>query len=86
MLESTPSASLLILMIMLLMSINDHLGPHTVDRFACSYNTKLIMAANSGVSDRVFQRHGRWKSAQSKDMYVDDDLDQRLSVSKFLGL
>lgn len=44
------------------------------------------MAANRGVSDRVFQRHGRWKSAQSKDMYVDDDLDQRLSVSKFLGL
>jgi len=44
------------------------------------------MAANSGVRDRVFQRHGRWKSAQSKDMYVDDDRDQRLSVSKFLGL
>ena len=44
------------------------------------------MAANSGVNDRVFQRHGRWKSAQSKDMYVDDDLDRRLSVSKFLGL
>ena len=44
------------------------------------------MAANRGVSDRVFQRHGRWKSAQSKDMYVDDDLDQRLSFSKFLGL
>ncbi|XP_068738599.1 uncharacterized protein [Montipora capricornis] len=44
------------------------------------------MAANSGVSDRVFQRHGRWKSVQAKDTYVDDDLDQRLSVSKFLGL
>ena len=44
------------------------------------------MAANSGVSDRVFQRHGRWKSGQAKDIYVDDDLDQRLSVSKFLGL
>ena len=36
------------------------------------------MAANSGVSDRVFQRHGRWKSGQAKDIYVDDDLDQRL--------
>ncbi|XP_068716917.1 integrase/recombinase xerD homolog [Montipora capricornis] len=44
------------------------------------------MAANSGVSDRVFQRHGRWKSTKAKDIYVDDDLDQRLSVSKFLGL
>ena len=36
------------------------------------------MAANSGVSDRVFQRHGRWKSMQAEDIYVDDDLDQRL--------
>ena len=44
------------------------------------------MAANSGVSDRVFQRHSRWKSVQAKGTYVDDDLDQRLSVSKFLGL
>ena len=42
--------------------------------------------ANNGVSDRVFQRHGRWKSVQAKDTYVDDDLDQRLSVSKSLGL
>ena len=40
------------------------------------------MAANSGVSDRVFQKHGRWKSVQAKDIYVDDDLDQRLSLSK----
>ena len=44
------------------------------------------MAANSGVSDKVFQRHGRWKSTKAKDIYVDDDLGQRLSVSKFLGL
>lgn len=44
------------------------------------------MAANNGVNDRVFQRHGRWKSVQAKDIYVDDDLEQRLTVSKFLGL
>ena len=43
-------------------------------------------AANNGVSDRVFQRHGRWKSVQAKDTYVDDDLEKRLSVSKSLGL
>ena len=42
------------------------------------------MAANSGVSGRVFQRHGRRKSAQAKDIYVDDDLDQTLFVLKFL--
>ena len=52
------------------------------------------MAANNGVSDRVFQRHGRWKYMvagsicfwQAKNIYVDDDLNQRLSVSKSLGL
>ena len=44
------------------------------------------MAANSGVSDRVFERHGCWKSTKVKDIYVNDDLGQRLSVSKFLGL
>ena len=39
-----------------------------------------------GIFNFLFQSHGRWKSVQAKDTYVDDDLDQRLSVSKFLGL
>ena len=43
-------------------------------------------AANSGVSDRVFQRHGRWKSVAAKDGYVKDDMASRLAVSKSLGL
>ena len=43
-------------------------------------------AANSGVPDRVFQRHGRWKSATAKDWYVEDSTDVKLSVSKSLGL
>ena len=44
------------------------------------------MAANSCFIDKVFQRHGRWRSVQEKDMYVDDDLNRRFSASKFLGL
>ena len=44
------------------------------------------MAANNGVNDRVFQRPCRWKSVQAKDTYVDDNLEQRLVVSRFLGL
>ena len=32
------------------------------------------------------QRYGRWRSVQARNLYVDDDLDQRLAVSKFLGL
>ena len=43
-------------------------------------------AANSGVNDRVFQRHGRWKSVAAKDGYVKDDMSSRLTVSKFLEL
>ena len=41
---------------------------------------------NSGVSDRVFQRHGHWKSATAKDGYVKDSTDVKVSVSRSLGL
>ncbi|CAH3103585.1 unnamed protein product, partial [Pocillopora meandrina] len=34
------------------------------------------MIANNGVNDRVFQRHGCWKSVQAKDTNVDDDFEQ----------
>ena len=43
-------------------------------------------AANAGVPDRLFQRHGRWKSVSAKDGYVDDSLNSRLSVSMKLGI
>jgi integrase len=41
-------------------------------------------AANAGVSDRLFQRHGRWASISSKDGYIKDSLKARLSVSQAL--
>ena len=43
-------------------------------------------AAVAGVPDRVFKKHGRWKSENAKDGYVEDSLEQRLSVTKNLGL
>ena len=43
-------------------------------------------AANAGVPDRLFKRHGRWKSDRAKDGYVEDNLNVLLSVSKTLGL
>ena len=43
-------------------------------------------AANLGVKDRLFQKHGRWKSEKIKDVYVDEDLSSLLLVSKDLGL
>ena len=43
-------------------------------------------AANAGVSNRLFKRHGRWRSDNAKDGYVKDSLDNRLSVTRQLGI
>ena len=43
-------------------------------------------AVNARVPDRLFKRHGRWKSEITKDGYVNDSVQTRLSVSKQLGL
>ena len=43
-------------------------------------------AANAGVPDRFFKRHGRWRSENAKDGYVKDSLEERLKVSRNLGL
>ena len=43
-------------------------------------------AANAGVPDRHFKRHGRWKSETAKDGYVKDSLSSRLQVSRNIGL
>ena len=43
-------------------------------------------AANAGVPDRLFKRHGRWKLEGAKDGYIDDSVDRRLSVTRQLGL
>lgn len=43
-------------------------------------------AANAGVEDRLFQRHGRWKSVSAKNGYINDSLVSRLSVSQSLGI
>jgi len=44
------------------------------------------VAANSFVNDRCLKRHGRWKCDSSKDRYIVDSLDNRLSVSRSLNL
>uniref|UniRef100_A0A1X7USH4 Tyr recombinase domain-containing protein n=1 Tax=Amphimedon queenslandica TaxID=400682 RepID=A0A1X7USH4_AMPQE len=44
-------------------------------------------AANApGLKDRLFKRHGRWKSESAKDGYVKDSEERRLEVSKRIGL
>ena len=43
-------------------------------------------AANAGVPDRLFKRHGRWKSELAKDGYIKDSPAALLSVSESLNL
>ena len=43
-------------------------------------------AANAGVKDRLFKKHGRWRSENAKDGYVKDNIKERLSVSLKLGI
>ena len=43
-------------------------------------------ACAAGISDRVFKKHGRWKSDKAKDGYVKESLNEKLSVSLNLGI
>ena len=43
-------------------------------------------AAGAGVPDRLFKRHGRWRSENAKDGYIKDSLESRLSVSQRIGV
>ena len=43
-------------------------------------------AADLGINDRLFKKHGRWNSEKVKDGYVHESLDSLLLVSKHLGL
>ena len=43
-------------------------------------------AARASVQDRLWKRHGRWRSDKAKDGYVDDSLEHKLTVSQALGL
>ena len=38
------------------------------------------------VPDRLFKRHGRWRSENAKDGNVEDSLEERLRVSRSLGI
>ena len=44
-------------------------------------------AANpADLPERLFKRHGRWKSETAKDGYVKDSVENRLLVSKKIGI
>ena len=43
-------------------------------------------AASNHVCDRLIKKHGRWQSENSKDLYISEDLAQKLAVSRNLGI
>ena len=42
--------------------------------------------AKNNVSDRLFKKHGRWKSDCAKDGYVEENIAEKISVTLKLGL
>ena len=44
------------------------------------------VVANAGVSDHLFKRHGRWRSLNAKDDYIEDSMNKTLSVTHQLGI
>ena len=59
---------------------------------SCNFGTHSLRAggataaAENHVSDRLFKKHGRWRSEKVKDAYVKENLEQLLSVSLNLGI
>ena len=57
-----------------------HFGLHSLRAGGAS------AAANAGVLDPLFKRHGRWKSESAKDEYIKDSQKAGMSVSASLKL
>ena len=43
-------------------------------------------AAGNQVNDRLIKKHGRWQSENSKDLYISEDVQEKLKVSQNLGI
>lgn len=43
-------------------------------------------AAEAKIEDRIFKKHGRWKTDRAKDGYVKESISERLSVTQNLGI
>ena len=45
-----------------------------------------VAANDPTLPERLFKRHGRWQSEKAKDGYIKESMENRLRVSKSLGL
>ena len=48
--------------------------------------TSAVYYSGHSIPERLLKIHGRWKSDSAKDMYVQESLENRLQVTKYLGL
>ena len=48
--------------------------------------TAVVHNSRNSIPERLLKIHGRWKSDSAKDMYVEESLENRLHVTKCLGL
>lgn len=46
--------------------------------------TSVVRNSSNSIPERPLKIHGRWKSDSSKDMYVEESLENRLQVPKYL--
>ena len=55
-------------------------GTHSFRRGGATHSCR------NGISDRLFKKHGRWRSDNAKDGYVSEDLETKLTVSRNLEI
>ena len=48
--------------------------------------TAAVRHSRNSIPERLLKIHRRWKSDSAKDMYVEESLENRLHVTKYLGL
>ena len=48
--------------------------------------TSVVRNSCNSVSERLLKVQGRWKTDDAKDRYVKESFNNRLQVTKFLGL
>ena len=48
--------------------------------------TSAVRQSSNSISERLLKKHGRWKSDSAKDVYFEESLEDRLEVTKYLGL
>ena len=48
--------------------------------------TSVVRNNGNSIPERLLKIHGRWKSDSAKDMYVEESLENKLQVAKYLGL